>query len=94
MKHAQKAKYGHKGTPHVQGGPSAAPKKTMKNQATVYNQQTFEIAKVRINRIMTVDGLRKKIASQFDTDPTNLEIKVGAYETRFDGSKPKEEVRL
>ena len=66
----------------------------MKNQATVYNQQTFEIVKVRINRIMTVDALRSKIASQFDTEPDNLVIKVGSYETKFDGSKPKDEVKL
>ena len=66
----------------------------MKNQATVYNSQTFEIAKIRVNRIMSVDQLRQKIASHFNTDPLNLDIKVGSNETKFDGSKPKEEVRL
>lgn len=63
----------------MQGGPSNVQIKTMKNQATVYNQQTFEITKVRINRIMTVDGLRTKIANQFNTDPNNLEIKIGSH---------------
>ena len=41
---------------------------------------------------MNVDQLRQKIASQFKTDPINLEIKVGTFETKFDGTKPKEEV--
>lgn len=64
----------------------------MKNVATVYNQQTFEIVKVRINRIMTVDGLRKKIANQFNADPSDLEIKIGSHETKFDGKKLKDEI--
>ena len=43
---------------------------------------------------MSVNQLRQKIASHFNTDPLNLEIKIGASETKFDGTKPKEEVQL
>ena len=55
----------------------------MKNQVTVYNLQTYQILKVRVNRVITVASLREKIGAQFNVDPKHLSIKIGNSDKVF-----------
>lgn len=54
--------------PLLSEGISSA-KKPIKNLITVYNKQNYKIDKVRVNRVITIANLRKKIALHFDLIP-------------------------
>ena len=48
---------------------------------TVYNQDTFDIGKIRVNRVITVRQLLAKIADYFELEgPDDIAVRIGELE--------------
>ena len=60
----------------------------VRNVVTVYNQETFEIGKIRVNRVITIRSLIAKIASHFGVPEAtrDLVIRFGDLNLVFHGS--------
>jgi len=57
----------------------------MRNVVTVYNMDTFEIAKIRVNRVITVKGLIAKIAAHYEvSEIKDLIVRLGDLDLLFD----------
>lgn len=51
---------------------------------TVYNKNTFEIGKIRVNRVITIKQLIAKIASHYQIDQVqDLTIRLGDLDLNF-----------
>ena len=68
-------------------------KKVMKNMVTIYNQDTFEIAKIRVNRVITINSLMAKIASHYELDnPKDIVLRFGDLNLTFDANSGDKEL--
>lgn len=63
------------------------PTSVQRNMVTIYNQDTFDIGKIRVNRVITVRQLLTKIASFLDLDNyREIQVRVGDLDQTFDAS--------
>ena len=60
---------------------------------TVYNQDTFEIGKIRVNRVITVKALIAKIAAHFEVpEVKDLVVRLGDLNLTFDAKSSEREL--
>lgn len=59
----------------------------VRNVVTVYNQETFEIGKIRVNRVITIRSLMQKIGAYFGVPDgiKDLVIRFGDLNLAFEG---------
>ena len=54
---------------------------------TIYNQDTYDIGKIRVNRVITVRQLLNKIATFLDLDNyREIQVRIGDLDLTFDAS--------
>ena len=64
-----------------------------RNVVTLYNQDTFEISKVRVNRVITARQLVAKIVSVFElSSPQEVIIRIGDLNLTFDSNTSDSEL--
>ena len=67
--------------------------KVTRNIVTVYNQDTYEIGKIRVNRVITIRTLMAKIATHFNfQDPKDIVIRLGDLNLVFDANSGDSEL--
>lgn len=65
----------------------------MKNIVTVYNMETFEIGKIRVNRVITVRSLIQKIAAHYEIKEIgDLVIRFGDLNLVFDANSSESDL--
>jgi hypothetical protein len=56
--------------------PAVFASQTIKNVVTLYNTQTFQVLKVRVNRVITIGTLKEKVSGHFKTNWRNIELSM------------------